>query len=126
MIKVYFDWNVLSQMKNGHHSELLSYIEGNDKFLIPYSTVHIGDISSSFNNTEHNKYIDIDLEFISRISNNYCLYHNGKGITIDYYPAKELFENQMKDKKPPYFTVAHYGEDKTEIKPKDSEAVIEL
>lgn len=30
------------------------------------------------------------------------------------------------DKKPPYFTVAHYGEDKTEIKPEDSEAVIEL
>lgn len=98
MVKVYFDWNVLSQMKNGHHSELLSYIECDNKFLIPYSTAHIGDISSSFSNTAENKYINSDLEFISRISKNYCLYNNGKGIIIDYYPAKELFENQMRDK----------------------------
>ena len=55
MIKVYFDWNVLSQMKNGKHSELKILIQDNEKLLIPFSTSHINDISSSFKNTPEQK-----------------------------------------------------------------------
>lgn len=51
MIKTYFDWNVLSQIKNGDHSVLKEIIFDNDKMFIPFSTSHIGDIFSSFKET---------------------------------------------------------------------------
>lgn len=99
MIKVYFDWNVLSQMKNGNHSELQSLIKDNEKLLIPFSTSHINDLSSNFNNSaEQENYINSDLEFISSVTNDYCLFNNGKGIVIDIYPPKELFKQNIADK----------------------------
>lgn len=99
MIKVYFDWNVLSQMKNGNHNELKELIQSNEKLFIPFSTSHINDISSSFNETNNNlDYINSDLEFISNITNEYCLFNNGKGITIDTYSPKELFNQNIADK----------------------------
>lgn len=99
MIKVYFDWNVLSQMKNGKHAELKELILNNKNLLIPFSTSHINDISSSFNETpKQQEYINSDLEFISSITNEYCLFNNGKGIILDHYPPKELFEQNITDK----------------------------
>lgn len=99
MIKIYFDWNVLSQMKNGNHSELKQLIENNEKLLIPFSTSHINDLSSNFNNSpEQKKYINSDLEFISSITYDYCLFNNGKGIVLDLYPPKELFKQNISDK----------------------------
>ncbi|MGB0850666.1 MAG: hypothetical protein ACPGTP_05435, partial [Bacteroidia bacterium] len=69
MIKIYFDWNVLSQMKNGKHSELKEIIQDNEKLLIPFSTSHINDLSSNFNNSPKQKeYINSDLEFISSVT----------------------------------------------------------
>ena len=99
MIKVYFDWNVLSQMKNGKHSELKELIQDNEKFLIPFSTSHINDISSSFNETSKQQdFINSDLEFISSITKEYCLFNNGKGIGLDFYSPKELFKQNISDK----------------------------
>lgn len=99
MIKIYFDWNVLSQMKNGKHSELKEIIQDNEKLLIPFSTSHINDLSSNFNNSpEQIEYINSDLEFISSVTNEYCLFNNGKGIVLDFYPPKELFEQNISDK----------------------------
>ena len=99
MIKVYFDWNVLSQIKNGYHNELKEIIEGNDKLFIPFSTSHINDISSSFSETDMNsEYINSDLEFISNITNEYCLFNTGKGIAIDIYSPIELFNQNISDK----------------------------
>jgi len=99
MIKVYFDWNVLSQMKNGKHAELKELILNNENLLIPFSTSHINDISSSFKETpKQQEYINSDLEFISDITNEYCLFNNGKGIILDHYPPKELFEQNISDK----------------------------
>lgn len=99
MIKIYFDWNVLSQMKNGKHSELKQIIQDDEKLLIPFSTSHINDLSSSYNNSpEQKEYINSDLEFISSVTNDYCLFNNGKGIVLDFYPPKELFEQNISDK----------------------------
>lgn len=44
MIKVYLDWNVMSGMKNNHFQKLNDVILNKDKFLLLYSTSHIGDI----------------------------------------------------------------------------------
>jgi hypothetical protein len=52
MVKVYLDWNVVSQMKNGSHPKLKEIVFNNDKLFIPFSTSHIGDIFSSYNITE--------------------------------------------------------------------------
>jgi hypothetical protein len=99
MIKIYFDWNVLSQMKNGKHTELKELVLNNENLLIPFSTSHINDISSSFKKTpKQQEYINSDLEFISSITNEYCLFNNGKGIVLDHYPPKELFEQNISDK----------------------------
>lgn len=56
-------------MKNGKHSEIKEIIQDNEKLLIPFSTSHTNDLSSSFNNTpEQKEYIDSDLEFISSVT----------------------------------------------------------
>ena len=49
MIKVYLDWNVMSGMKNNHFQELNDIILNREKFLLLYSTSHIGDIFESIN-----------------------------------------------------------------------------
>ncbi|QGK75020.1 hypothetical protein [Flavobacterium sp. SLB02] len=100
MIKVYLDWNVISQMKNGNHPELNNIIFDNPKLLVPYSTSHIGDILSSFNETERQKeLIRLDLEFLSKLTNDHCLYNDGKSILLDYTSPIELFGQrvEMKD-----------------------------
>lgn len=99
MIKIYFDWNVLSQMKNGEFVELKEIIEGNENLLIPFSTAHIGDLSSGFEDTpEQRSYIKSDLDFISSITKNYYLHNIGKGIVIDFCSPQELFRNTISDK----------------------------
>ena len=75
MIRLYLDWNILNQMKNGGlHSDLLSIIENDKRFLILYSTAHIGDILSSYSeDKEQQLIIEQDLNFISKITNDYCI-----------------------------------------------------
>ena len=99
MIKVYLDWNVMSQMKNGHHNELKEILLNNPNFLLPFSTSHISDIFSSYKNTpEQISIINDDLDFISNLTNELCFYNNGKRIIIDYYSPKELFQQNVDEK----------------------------
>jgi hypothetical protein len=99
MIKVYFDWNVLSQIKNGAHSELKEILQNHENLFILFSSSHITDISSSFSeNQKQKELIDSDLEFISELTDNYCLYNNGKGIACEQFPPKELFEQTIESK----------------------------
>ncbi len=99
MIKVYFDWNVISQMKNGDHSELKEIVFNNQKLIKPYSTSHIGDIFSSFKETEKQKeLINSDLEFLSKFTENHCLFNDGKEILLDYSSPIELFQQRIEEK----------------------------
>ena len=99
MIKTYFDWNVLSQIKNGDHTELKEIILDNEKLFIPFSTSHIGDIFSSFKETKiQREYIESDLNFISELTKNKCLMNTGKDVVLDFYPPKELFEQRIEEK----------------------------
>lgn len=96
MIKVYLDWNVMSLLKNGGHKELGEILSKKDRFLTPFSTAHIGDIFSSFDGSEkQQQYIESDLEFISRFTEERCLYNESERIVIDYYPPKELFDQRI-------------------------------
>lgn len=99
MIKIYFDWNVLSQIKNGDHKEVREIIFDNEKLFIPFSTSHIGDIFSSFKETDSQRdYIESDLNFISELSKDKCLMNTGKDVVLDFYPPKELFEQRVEEK----------------------------
>jgi len=99
MIKIYLDWNVMAQMKNGFHQELKEIVLNNDKLLIPYSTSHIGDIFSSFKeNDEQNKLINEDLEFISALTNNLFLSNDGKVVTLDSASPKEYYQQKLEEK----------------------------
>lgn len=99
MIKVYLDWNVMAQMKGGYQNDLLKVLSNKDKFFIPYSTSHIGDILSSYSeDTEQKKRIEKDLEFITFITDNLCLSNNGKQIILDKSDPKVLFQQRVDDK----------------------------
>ena len=65
MIKVYLEWNVMTQMKNSKQEELYGILKDRERFLVPFSTSHIGDILASFKDTpEQKKWIEKDLDFI--------------------------------------------------------------
>lgn len=99
MIMLYLDWNVISQMKNGSHQELKEIVLDTNRFLIPYSTSHIGDILSSFSETaEQQKLIDSDLEFITQLTKNLCLFNRKNEIVLDDYSPKELFQQRIDEK----------------------------
>lgn len=74
MIKMYLDWNVMSQMKNGTQDELLNIVTNKKMFILPYSSAHISDIYNTPPKNDIQKgYIQSDLEFISKLTNNVFL-----------------------------------------------------
>ncbi|MDQ1165701.1 hypothetical protein [Flavobacterium sp. SORGH_AS_0622] len=100
MIKVYLDWNVMAQMKNNQYNELREVFLENDKFFLPYSTSHIGDLLSGLKENETlNDYINSDLEFIGKLTKNNCLINTGADIVLDLYQPHELFKERAEDKK---------------------------
>lgn len=100
MLKVYLDWNVMSGMKGGFQSELLNIVKDKSKFILLYSTSHIGDISASYSlETTQQEIIKSDLDFISELTENLCLFNDGKNIQIGYQEPSELLENSIESKK---------------------------
>jgi hypothetical protein len=104
MIKVYFDWNVMAQMKNGFHCELKEIVFKNENLYIPYSTSHVNDIFSSYvESVEQVELINSDLDFISELTRNTFLFNDGKDILvefaapIDYFNQLTVQRNQFKD-----------------------------
>lgn len=99
MVKVYFDWNVMAQMKNGQHPELKEIVLDNNKFFKPYSTSHISDIFSSFKETnEQTELINADLEFISRLTKDTFLFNDGENVIIDFASPKEYYNQKVEEK----------------------------
>lgn len=98
MIKIYVDWNVMSQMKNDNYKDLYEVL-ANEKYFIPYSTSHISDIFSSYKETEEqNNYINSDLDFISTFTRNKCLFNDGKNILMDFSSPHELFQQRVEQR----------------------------
>lgn len=90
------DWNVMSQLKGGSHQELKEILSNKNRFLILFSTAHIGDILSSFDDSEkQQKYIDSDLEYISTMTDDRCIFIEGENVLVDYYAPRELFEQRI-------------------------------
>lgn len=83
-MKLYIDWNVLNGIKNGRFEELEKIIRQSEKFIIIYSTSHISDIASSYSDDKVNTEIQSDLEFLSEITQDLCIFNNGKDIVIQH------------------------------------------
>lgn len=99
MIKVYLDWNVIALMKGGNHKDLWDILLTSNKFIIPYSTSHIGDIFSSYSEDKEQKQrIEEDLDFITTLTKNSCLSNNGKDIFISERNPKELLKQRVDEK----------------------------
>jgi hypothetical protein len=98
MIFIYLDWSVLSQLKNGKLPEL-SLILSKDRFLLPYSTSHIGDLFAGYDGTDEKmKLIKEDLNFISEVSKTFCLSNDGKNVTLQNLDPHELFQQRIDEK----------------------------
>lgn len=96
MIKVYLDWNVMSGMKNNYFPELNKIFQNKEKFLLIYSTSHIGDIFASIKNhsEEEKKIIQEDLDYITFLTDDLCFINNSKEIELTRYSPTE-FLNQL-------------------------------
>jgi hypothetical protein len=99
MITIYLDWNVIVQMKNGFHKDLREILK-QERFLIPYSTSHIGDIFASFkeDDQEQEKLINGDLEYLYGLCKNNCLSNDGKEVRLQHYHPKDLFEQKVNER----------------------------
>lgn len=97
MIKVYIDWNVMSGMKSNYFPEFSKLIK-RDKFLLVYSSSHIGDIFASYNESfEQQNVIQQDLDFISELTSDNCIVSCGDKITIDLYDPSELMNDRIRE-----------------------------
>jgi hypothetical protein len=99
MIRVYLDWNVMAQMKDGHLDDLYAILCQKDRFFIPYSTSHIGDLLPSQNDDNELQRLRVikDLDFISSITQNYCLYNSGSQIILNTNDPHSMYDDRMHD-----------------------------
>lgn len=97
-MKLYIDWNVLNGIKNGNFKELEEIIKQTENFIIVYSTSHISDIASSYSEEKENPEIQSDLEFISEITNDICVFNNGHDIVIQHNEPFHLFESEIESR----------------------------
>ena len=99
MIKVYLDWNVMSGMKNNHFPVLNDIIINKEKFLLLYSTSHIGDIFASIKNhsDEEQKLIKEDLDYITSLTDDLCLVNNSKEVSLSRYEPGELLDDRIRE-----------------------------
>jgi hypothetical protein len=97
MIKVYVDWSVMSQLKQGHHPELLPYLERKGQLVVIYSTSHISDILVSYRegDAQQDQRIREDLDFISRLTDDWCAHTADKQIVIRPLDPHIQFEEQV-------------------------------
>ena len=73
MIRVYFDWNVVSYLKQPEFVSLKEYVEENKSSLIfPYSAAHFSDLMKSY--SVDNKFFQIDLDNLQWLSDKHLLH----------------------------------------------------
>ena len=97
MIRVYLDWNVLSQIKKDRNSELSVILNNKNMFIKFFSTSHIGDILSSYSiDGLNDSLIQSDLDFISDFTDDYCICDDTKkNVIIDNLSPHSLFKDRV-------------------------------
>jgi hypothetical protein len=98
MISIYLDWNVMAQMKNGHHPELAKLCSSG-RFLIPFTSSHISDIYTSFkkDDPQQQAYIDSDLRWIEQLCGDHFLQASREHVQIVYRLPRSVFEAKVEE-----------------------------
>ena len=79
MIRVYFDWNVFSNLKKPEYKKLRQKIEElNNAFQFPYSPAHFQDLMKSYDkNNNSNEYFYEDLNLLEKLSKTHLIRWEG-------------------------------------------------
>jgi len=77
MLKIYFDWNIITHSKDKYPHILNIAEECGDRFIFPFSNAHIRDLLVS--HKEGNKYYDLDLKLLEEIcGKHFLLFEDGQ------------------------------------------------
>lgn len=96
MIRIYLDWNVISNLKKTEFQDINNFIKKHkDKLLFPYSPAHFNDLMKSY--SPDNEFFKIDLETLDYLSGKHLIRWEENGVKPLFGAPKEYFENE-KDK----------------------------
>lgn len=91
MIRVYLDWNVISNYKLQEFSVLREFVESHKEILqFPYSPAHFKDLMKSYR--VDNKFFEDDLNNLDYLSERHLLRWGKDGIEVLSASPKEYFE----------------------------------
>ncbi|MGH1438428.1 MAG: hypothetical protein ACRBG0_28640 [Lewinella sp.] len=93
MIRVYFDWNVVSNLKRPEFQELKDFIVEHKQYLqFPYSPAHFNDLMKSYR--PDNELFFIDLDTLQFLSEKHLLRWGKDGVEVLFGTPKEYFEGE--------------------------------
>lgn len=108
MIRIYFDWCVLTNLKKGENAPPEFHVTSSilqrysKDICLPYSHAHLSDLMRSYKKSDKGKMMTKrDLEFLSSLTNNHCLYHNPKSKDVRpilLEPKEYFYEMLANDK----------------------------
>lgn len=99
MIRVYLDWNIISNLKKPEFQEIAQFIQENkDCFQFPYSPAHFHDLMKSYQ--PNNEFFQKDLESLEYLSEKHLLRWGKDGIEVLFGTPKEYFEGQIEQEDP--------------------------
>ncbi len=105
MIRIYIDWNTYSytrQKTNSTYEKIEQFLLSNqNSILTPYSPAYLQDLKGSYYRSEKGRLETIsDLNYLSNLTSNYCLYYEYQDQTV--YPRRfgplSYFEEIFEDK----------------------------
>lgn len=103
MIRLYLDWNVISNLKKPEFDKFQKLGNLIDKYreriIIPFSGTHLDDLKKSYNLDGENEYFNKDIDTLSKISKNHFMqWEEDKGITYPYLATPmEVFKPKKAD-----------------------------
>jgi hypothetical protein len=96
MIRVYLDWNIVSNYKQLYNQDLRDFITANKQYLLfPYSSAHFTDLMKSYN--PENKLFYEDLKNLEYLSEKHLLRWEENHMNLLFATPSEYF-NFEKDK----------------------------
>lgn len=97
MIRVYFDWSIISNLKNSEYQEINEFIEKYKEILLfPYSPAHFKDLMKSY--SPKNELFKVDLDKLEYLSGKHLIRWGEKGIEPLFATPSEYFQSEKENK----------------------------
>ena len=100
MLRIYFDWNCITHLKDPENEKLFDYIMSNKPFMIfPFSPAHFEDLQRSWPcKDRNNKDYHIDLAILQNICDNYLImFDNDKKRVLPFAATPYEYIEKAKD-----------------------------